>query len=314
MTGGVLLQAVVAGAGTGAGYALVAMGFALCWSLTRTFALAHGDIAISAVLLAVAAVVGSTPTAQAPGVLDSSAIAAGALALGAGFGAATHQFVVRPAITGHRPEALTWGAGLLVAGIVLRAAVGAVFAGSGVSVPDVLHLSLGRTAPLPLGGGGVVPVRSLVVLGVAAVVALGFDRVLAISRWGREVRAVADDPALAGLCGIPAQRRIAAAFAATGGAAALAGLLVAPGVAVDAGSGVQLALAGGAAAVLVRAGSLRTAAAVALAIGVAQQLIVLGGGPGVTVSDLLPAGLLVLAGSTRTAAVPRRGAVRAAGA
>lgn len=296
-----LLQAVLSGAAIGGGYALVAMGFALCWSLTRTFALAHGDIAVTAVLLVIAAVVGATPVAGTPSAPDSVLITLAVLALGAALGAASHALVVRPALSGRRPEALTWAAGLLAVSIVLRAVIPAIFSGSGVSVPDALHLSLGVGQPIALPGGGVVEVRSLAVIAVALAAAVGIDRLLAVSRWGREVRAVADDPGLARLCGIPADRRIALAFALTGVAAALAGLLVTPGQAVTTDSGVRLALAGAAAAVLIRAGSLRAAAVTAVGIGVAQQLILLGGGPGVAVSDLLPAGLLILAASTRLA-------------
>ena len=58
MTGGVLLQAVISGLSVGAVYGLVGLGFTLVWSLTRVLALAHGDVVVASVLIAVLAVIG----------------------------------------------------------------------------------------------------------------------------------------------------------------------------------------------------------------------------------------------------------------
>ena len=66
MTGGVFLQAVISGLSIGAVYGLVGLGFTLVWSLTRVLALAHGDVVVASVLVAVLAVVGRTPVASSP--------------------------------------------------------------------------------------------------------------------------------------------------------------------------------------------------------------------------------------------------------
>ena len=112
------------------------------------------------------------------------------------------------------------------------------------------------------------------------------------SRFGRALRAVADDPDAATLCGVPTGRVVLLAFAAAGLLAGVAGLLDAPGRAVGVDDGVVLGLAGAAAALLGGLGSLRGALAGGLALGVAQQLAVTYAGPEWT--DVVPLGLLVV--------------------
>lgn len=293
MSIGLLLQAVTVGLSIGGIYALIGMGFSLCWALTRTYALAHGDLVVAAVLIAVAATVGETPAATGPGPLPSVLIVALSLVVGAGIGGASYVGIVRPALRNRSGDALTWAAGLLVLGLALRALLAVLFGGSGVSAADPLHLGLGLPAVISLPGGGAIPVRSIGVIAVAALAAIGFDRLLITSRWGRSVTAAADNPGLASLCGLDPERITLVAFAVAGTIAGLAGLLVAPGQTVSPNEGVLLGVAGAAAALTGRASSPRAAVPAGLAIGVAQQLILLAGGAAVTVSDVLPGGVLI---------------------
>jgi branched-chain amino acid transport system permease protein len=130
----------------------------------------------------------------------------------------------------------------------------------------------------------------VLVLGLAVGVAA--ERLLVRSRFGRALRAVADDPDAAALCGVDAARLLVLAFVAAGALAGLAGLLDAPSHAVSVDDGVVLGLEGMAAAVLGGLGSLRGALVGGLVVGVAQSTAVHVGGA--QLQDVVPLGILVV--------------------
>ena len=295
MSGGVVLQAVVAGLSVGAVYGLVGLGFTLVWSMTRVLAFAHGDIVVGSVLLAVLAVIGTTPVALSPGVGSSVALVALTLAFGVALSVASYAVAVRPFLRGgSRPaDLLGWVAGGVTAGLVIRTAVGVALPAAAYAVPDPLHLDgFGSAGVVHLPGGGIVAVRVFPVLVLAAVVAVAVDRWLALSQTGRAMRSVADDPDAASLCGVPLERVVVVAFAVAGLLAGIAALLVAPQGSVSVDSGVLLGLYGAAAALLGRLGIARDALAGGLVIGVAQQLVASSPHLGAAWSQLLP--LMVL--------------------
>src|SRR4051794_32710930 len=96
MSGGVLLQALVSGLSVGAVYGLVGVGFTLVWSLTRVLALAHGDVVVGSVLVAVLCVVGRTPVALSPDVGHSLALVALTLLAGVALSVLCYVAAVRP--------------------------------------------------------------------------------------------------------------------------------------------------------------------------------------------------------------------------
>jgi branched-chain amino acid transport system permease protein len=294
--GGVLLQALVSGLSAGAVLGLVALGFTLVAGTVRVLHLAHGDIVVAAVFTAVLAVVGTTPvaTALAPG--RAVALALAALAAGVLLSVGVALLVVRPMLpdpaTGRRGDALGWLAGGVAAGLLLREVLGLLLPQQAYAVPDPLRLAeLTSTGVVALPGGGVLPARVPAVLAIAVVVGVLAERLLVRSRFGRALRAVADDAEAAALCGVSTRRVVLLAFAAAGLLAGLAGLLDAPGRALSVDDGVVLGLSGIAAALLGGLGSLRGALAGGLAVGVLQSLVVTQYGAAWT--DVVPLGLLV---------------------
>jgi branched-chain amino acid transport system permease protein len=130
------------------------------------------------------------------------------------------------------------------------------------------------------------------VLALALVAGVLAERLLVRSRFGKALRAVADDPDAAALCGVSTRRVVLLAFAAAGLLAGLAGLLVAPGRTLSVDDGVVLGLSGIAAALLGGLGSLRGALLGGLLVGVLQSLVVTAYGAAWT--DVVPLGLLVV--------------------
>lgn len=298
MDPGVLLQAVVAGLAAGAVLGLVGLGFTLVAGTVRVLHLAHGDLVVAAVFTGVLVVLGRTPvaTSLAPGPAVGFAVLV--LAAGALLSAAVGWVAVRPHLpdvaSGREADVLGWVAGLVAAGLLLREVLGLLLPQEAYAVPDPFHLdALTGTGVFSLPGGAVLPARVPAVLVLGLVIGIAAERLLVRSRFGKALRAVADDPDAAALCGIPARRVVLLAFTAAGLLAGIAGLLDAPGrsgLGVD--DGVILGLGGIAAALLGGLGSLRGALVGGLALGVIQSVAVTQ--LGAEYSDVIPLGLLVV--------------------
>lgn len=310
---GVLLQAALSGLAQGAVLGLVALGFTLVAGSVRVLHLAHGDVVVAAVLTAVLAVLGTTPVAVALDAGPAVAFALLVLAAGAGLSAAVALLAVRPHLpdvaSGRTGDALGWVAGGVAAGLLLRELLGLLLPQEGYAIPDPLRLdALTASGVVSLPGGQVLPARVPAVLVIALVAGVALERVLRRSRFGRALRAVADDPEAAALCGVPARRVVLQAFVLAGLLAGLAGLLDAPGRAsLSVDDGVVLGLSGVAAAVLGGLGSARGALLGGLAVGLLQALVVTVLDPRWT--DVVPLALLVVLLAVRPEGVRRTAAV-----
>jgi len=304
MTAGVLLQVVLAGLAQGAVLGLVALGFSLAAGTARVLPFAHGDIVVASAFLAVLAVAGRIPTAAPPATWPSIVLLVSCLAAGAALSGLVAGLTVPDASrTRWHPGSMSWIAGGLAAGLLLREALAFALPQQAYALPDPLHLdALAPAGALRLAGGYTVPVRAVCVLALGLAAGLLTEAVLARSRFGAAARAVADDPVGAALCGVPARRVMVATFSLAGLLAGLAGVLVAPGRALSVGDGALLGLAAAAAAVLGGIGSLRGALVGGLVVGVVQALAGYAFGAGV--QDLVPLVLLVAALAVRPPSRP----------
>jgi branched-chain amino acid transport system permease protein len=296
---GVLLQAVVAGLATGALLGLVALGFTLVAGTVRVLHLAHGDVVVAAVFTGVLVVLGRTPVATTLSAGPALAFAVLVLVAGALLSGAVGWLAVRPHLadvtSGRSADALGWVAGLVAAGLLLRELLGLLLPEEAYAVPDPFRLdTLSGSGVFSLPGGGTVAARVPAVLVLGILLGIAAERALVRSRFGKALRAVADDPDAAALCGIPARRVVLLAFVAAGLLAGFAGLLYAgdPGRTIGVDDGVVLGLAGIAAAMLGGLGSLRGALIGGLVVGVAQSVAVTQ--LGAEYADVVPLGLLVV--------------------
>ncbi|HEV2886552.1 MAG TPA: hypothetical protein VGX49_06555 [Jatrophihabitans sp.] len=306
MISGVLLQVVLAGLAQGAVLGLVALGFSLVAGTARILPFAHGDIVVGSIFLAVLAVVGRTPTAARLAGAGSVALVLLCLAAGMAVSGLVAGLVVLPDLaSARRPNSLSWIAGGLAAGLLLRAVLGFYLPQQAYALPDPLRLdALAPGGLLRLPGGSTVPVRAVCVLAIGLLVGLLAEALLIRSRFGASVRAVADDPVGAALCGVSARRVVFGAFLLAGLLAGLAGLLTAPGRALSVDDGVVLGLAAAAAAVLGGIGSLRGAVAGGLVVGTVQALAAYAFGSGFY--ELAPLVLLVAVLALRPSATALR--------
>jgi len=272
----VLLQTVVSGLSAGAVIGLVALGFTLVAGTVRVLHLAHGDIVVASVFTGVLLVLGRTPVATSLGAAEAVGFALLVLAAGAVLSGAAGWFAVRPYLpdvtAGREGDVLGWVAGLVAAGLLLREVLGLLLPQEAYAVPDPFRLDrlLSDSGVVGLPGGGTLPGRVPAVLVLGVVVGVLAERVLVRSRLGKGLRAVADDPDAAALCGVPARRVVIVAFVLAGLLAGVAGLLVAPGRALGVDDGVILGLEGAAAAFVGGLGSVRGALVAGLGVGLLQ--------------------------------------------
>jgi branched-chain amino acid transport system permease protein len=118
-----------------------------------------------------------------------------------------------------------------------------------------------------------VQARAFFVAGLAIALALGSAWFLERTRYGRALRAVADDQEGARVVGVPVELLITLAFALVGALAMVAAIAAAPGEAVNANTGTLLGLKGLVAALAVRFGPPLKAFAAGLVLGVVESAI-----------------------------------------
>jgi branched-subunit amino acid ABC-type transport system permease component len=291
LTGPVAVQALVTGLATGAAYGLIALGFTLVQRLTGVLALAHGDVVIAAVFVAVLAVIGTMPVAAPLGAGSVILLSLVALAAGAALSGTVYVVAIRP----FRGDVLGWVASGLAVGVLVREVVALPFAQQAYALPD----PLGSPGSFGLGGGVTVPVRALEVLALGLLVGVAVERALALTGAGAVMRAVADDARAAALLGVPTERVVIIAFLLAGALAGFAGLLIAPQAPIGLQDGVLLGLKGMTAALLGRLGSLRLALAGGLVLGVLEGFVLASSTLGARWADTIVLALLALLAATR---------------
>lgn len=243
-----ILQAILSGLAMGSVYALVAFGFSITYTTTKTFNFGQGAFLALAGLIGISAIL----------------------------------WVSQGKLTGFpNPEDVTWGTfllALLVAMLVLgllgyvlyitaiKHFVGEVglswvmsTIGFGIIVQNLALLVWGP-APIavasPLGdgiitifGAGVRP-QEILVFGTTLVLMVVFDWALHKTKMGKAVRAVACSKSTASLMGINANAVAVAVFVISSALAAVAGVMVAPIATASVFVGTLLALKAFSAAIL----------------------------------------------------------------
>jgi len=269
-------QLVVNGLVAGTMLAVPAIGFTAIYAVLRfpNFSLAS-HITIGAFAGYVANAAGGWPA--------WAAVAAAFVVAGAA-GVVNDHVVLRPL----RPAgALTAAIGAVALTIVLENVVRFVFGNDlrGYDLPIRRDWQLGAIRVGPQ------QVENLVIAVVAMAAVFAF---LAFTRTGKAMRAVADDPVLAGLKGIDAERVARLTNFGAMGLAGIGGVLLGLDTTIDPLTGFRVILSVFAAAVVGGLGSIPGAVVGALTIGVAEELSLLSLAPSYRTAVGFVAILLVL--------------------
>lgn len=222
-----LFQALISGLAVGAAYALVALGFSLTFTTTRTLNFSHGEfvsagafIGVSALFLALGKPVTSTTFGgDVPGGSAQLFALVAALGVMGLLGWLLYVLGVRP--FAGRPG-MAWVMSTLGFGVILQSLGLAIWGPKPVVVPSPVG-----DAVIRIAGAGVRP-QELLTLGVSVVVMLVFDHVMRRTMIGKAMRAVAHSPNVASLMGVHVTKMMVGAFVVSSALAGLSGFMLAP--------------------------------------------------------------------------------------
>jgi branched-chain amino acid transport system permease protein len=266
------VQVVFTGLSAGAVYGLIAIGHSLIYRLTGIVHFALGDLVGLGAFVTLLVAAGTAPltTETVSGLRMAIAVVVGVVVCVAA-GAAGYFAVVQPYI-GLR-SAIGWVAATLALGFAIRAALDAAFARPAYVFPDPIPFDRIGNDGLIRVLGAQIHVRTFAVLAVAVAVAAIASWIIQATRFGRGLRAIADDADGAALVGVAVERTRALAFGLAGGLAAIAVVVAAPGGPFETGSGALLGLKGLVAAVVSRFGGLWSAFATGLGLGIVESAL-----------------------------------------
>jgi len=295
----------VSGLAAGGVYGLFAVGYSLIYRLTGIVHFAFGDLVGLGIFATLLVLAGTSPVSQSgahePRFLFALIVGLTVCVL-AGIG--TYVGLVQPYLS--RGSTIGWVAGTAAVAFAIRAAIGATFQRSSYVFPDPLPFhDVGHAGFVHLGGAQV-EARAFFVIGLAVVLALGSAWFLERTRYGRALRAIADEREGAQVVGVPVELLITFAFGLVGALAMIAAVAAAPGEAVNANTGTLLGLKGLVAALAVRFGPPLWAFAAGLVLGVVEAAIAnvhLGGWQlGPSYREVLPLAFVLLLISVRPSA------------
>jgi branched-chain amino acid transport system permease protein len=205
-------QLLLSGIALGMIYALLAFGYSVTFSTSRTINFAQGEF------LMVGAVVGLVMQTRFH--LPYLGATVGAAIAGVGLGLLLEYAAIRRALkTG---STATWILATVALGIILRNAVERIWGTDDLPFPAPFG-----NDPLILGGVRVLPQEILVIV-VASQIMLALELFRRRSAYGKAITAVAADKDAAALMGINVGRVMTLSFIISSVLAAVAGVLIAP--------------------------------------------------------------------------------------
>ncbi len=222
-----LLQALISGLAVGSAYALVALGFSVTFTTTKTLNFSHGEFVSAGAFIGMSVLflaIGKPLTSTSFGGVDPGAFAQigallVALAVMGVIGWLLFVLGVRPFA---RRPGMAWVMSTLGFGVILQSIGLAIWGPKPVVVPSPVGDDVMR-----LAGVGVRP-QELLMLGVSVVVMLAFDHVMRKTMMGKAMRAVAQNPSVASLMGINVTLVMIGAFVISSALAGLSGFMLAP--------------------------------------------------------------------------------------
>lgn len=244
-----LLQALISGLAVGSAYSLVALGFSVTFTTTKTLNFSHGEFVSAGAFIGMSVLflaVGKVPTSTSFGGADPHTLAQlGALLASLGAMGLIGWLLF---ILGVRPFAkrpgMAWVMSTLGFGVILQSIGLAIWGPKPVVVPSPVGDDVIR-----LLGIGVRP-QEILMLVISVVVMVVFDHVMRKTMMGKAMRAVAQNQGVASLMGINVNLVMIGAFVISSGLAGLSGFMLAPIAQASLFMGLSVGLKGFSAAMI----------------------------------------------------------------
>jgi len=215
----IFFQQVLNGLVLGSVYALVALGYTMVYGILQLINFAHGEVLMVGAMTAVTVV--NLLQKSAPGIPGPILLIIGigcAIPVCIALSLVIERVAYRPLRNAPRLAPLITAIG---ASIVIQTLAMMIWKPNPIVFPDLLS-----TEPIELGGALLAPKQALILV-VSAVMMGGLLLLVYRTRLGRAMRATAENPRIAALMGVDANRVIALTFDIGAALAAVAGVLVA---------------------------------------------------------------------------------------
>lgn len=263
-----LPQHLVNGLVLGSLYSLLALGYSMVYGVLRILNFAHGDIFMAAGFVGWAAAtvfVGSTAALSPFAAVLASLVAA--MIAGTILGVLVERVTYRPLRKASRLAPLLSAIG---ASLILQNSVMLVTKGRAKTYPSYLADFFSR----PIRLGSLTVSRSgMLIVAASTFLAVGMSYAVSATKFGRMMRATAEDPEAARYMGIPTGKVVTLTFALGSALAGAAGVLVGLHYTqVDFMMGFPAGMKAFTAAVLGGIGNLNGAMLGGIALGVAESL------------------------------------------
>jgi branched-chain amino acid transport system permease protein len=211
----ILLQQILNGLVLGSVYALVALGYTMVYGILQLINFAHGEVLMIGAMVAVT-LAPLLLDAGLPGPAVLLIVVAVAIPVCIALSLTIERVAYRPLRNAPRLAPLITAIGV---SIVIQTVAMMIWKPRPRAFPDLLP-----TDPIAIGGALLAP-KQILILAVSALMMATLLLLVHRTRLGRAMRATAENPRIAGLMGVDANRVIAATFAIGAALAAVAGVL-----------------------------------------------------------------------------------------
>jgi branched-chain amino acid transport system permease protein len=262
--GALYLQQLINGLTVGALYALIALGYTMVYGVLEMINFAHGDVFMVGSFLGLVVLALLGPSGAAGGLaIVLVAVYLGAMVGCGALGVAIERVAYRPVRGASRLGPLISALGV---SLFIQNAVMLLVGARPKPFPQLIPKQLYHA------GGAVFTNVQLLLLATALLLMIGLDQFVRRTRWGKAMRAVAQDAEAAGFMGVEVNRVIALTFLIGSVLAAGAGVMVGLyyGI-IDFFMGYVAGLKAFTAAVLGGIGNLRGAMVGGLLLGVVES-------------------------------------------
>ena len=215
----ILLQQILNGLVLGSIYALIALGYTMVYGILNLINFAHGDVLMVGALTAYAVIQGLH--AVAPGVSGPLLLVAGlavAIPVCIAVNVTIERVAYRPLRNAPRLAPLITAIGV---SIILQTLAMIIFGRNYKVFPPLLP-----NESIDVFGALITPTQIMILI-VAALMMAGLVYLVERTKLGRAMRATAENPRIASLMGVDANRVIVATFAIGAALAAVAGVMIA---------------------------------------------------------------------------------------
>ena len=259
----IFIQQLINGLTLGAVYAVVALGYTMVYGIIQLINFAHGDVVMVGAMVAFSVIGALGPSGLPP--LVVVLVATGCAVLSCMLiGYAMERLAYRPLRGAPRLAPLITAIGV---SIILQHLAMMIWSRNPLAFPQIL-----KTQSYDIGGATITNVQ-IAILSISLAIMAGLVALVYRTRLGTAMRATAQNPQVAGLMGIDANRVIAFTFVIGAALAAVAGVMVASyyGIAHYA-MGSQLGLKAFCAAVLGGIGNIPGAMLGGVLLGLVEAL------------------------------------------